>query len=110
MLGMLSDLLGAAAGGRRNGLIVTGEPPTTGPYPDSTAVIDSDSIGPTNLLHRLDRGLDPGGNSIGEPTRFGVSVALKQGAEPERELERFAWKVEAGADFAVTQPVFDVKQ
>jgi methionine synthase I (cobalamin-dependent)/5,10-methylenetetrahydrofolate reductase len=110
MLGMLSDLLGAAAGGLRNVLIVTGDPPTMGPYPDSTAVFDIDSIGLTNLLHRLNQGLDPGGNSIGEPTRFVVGVALNQGAEPERELERFAWKVEAGADFAVTQPVFDPAQ
>jgi methionine synthase I (cobalamin-dependent)/5,10-methylenetetrahydrofolate reductase len=107
MLGMLSDLLGAAAGGLRNVLIVTGDPPPQGPYPDSTAVFDIDSIGLTNLLRRLNQGLDPGGNSIGEPTRYVVGVALNQGAEPERELERFAWKVEAGADFAVTQPVFD---
>jgi methionine synthase I (cobalamin-dependent)/5,10-methylenetetrahydrofolate reductase len=107
MLGMLSDLLGAAAGGLRNVLIVTGDPPAMGPYPDSTAVFDIDSIGLTNLLHRLNQGLDPGGNSIGEPTRYVVGVALNQGAESERELERFAWKVEAGADFAVTQPVFD---
>jgi homocysteine S-methyltransferase len=107
MLGMLSDLLGAAAGGLRNVLIVTGDPPTMGPYPDSTAVFDIDSIGLTNLLHRLNQGLDPGGNSIGEPTRYVVGVALNQGAEVERELERFAWKVDAGADFAVTQPVFD---
>jgi methionine synthase I (cobalamin-dependent)/5,10-methylenetetrahydrofolate reductase len=107
MLGMLSDLLGAAAGGLRNVLIVTGDPPAMGPYPDSTAVFDIDSIGLTNLVHRLNQGLDPGGNSIGEPTRYVVGVALNQGADPERELERFAWKVEAGADFVVTQPVFD---
>jgi homocysteine S-methyltransferase len=110
MLGMLSDLLGAAAGGLRNVLIVTGDPPAMGPYPDSTAVFDIDSIGLTNLVRRLNQGLDPGGNPIGEPTRFVVGVALNQGADLERELERFAWKVEAGADFAVTQPVFDVAQ
>jgi methionine synthase / methylenetetrahydrofolate reductase(NADPH) len=110
MLGMLSDLLGAAAGGLRNVLIVTGDPPATGPYPDSTAVFDIDSIGLTNLLRRLNQGLDPGGNPIGEPTRFVVGVALNQGADLEHELERFAWKVEAGADFAVTQPVFDAAQ
>jgi homocysteine S-methyltransferase len=110
MLGMLSDLLGAAAGGLRNVLVVTGDPPTMGPYPDSTAVFDIDSIGLTNLLHRLNRGLDPGGNSIGEPTRFVVGVALNQGAGLEKELERFAWKLDAGADFAVTQPVFDAGQ
>ncbi|HEX7337916.1 MAG TPA: bifunctional homocysteine S-methyltransferase/methylenetetrahydrofolate reductase [Gemmatimonadales bacterium] len=110
MLGMLSDLLGAAAGGLRNVLVVTGDPPAMGPYPDSTAVFDIDSIGLTNLLRRLNQGLDPGGNTIGKPTRFVVGVALNQGAEPERELERFAWKVDAGADFAVTQPVFDAEQ
>ncbi len=110
MLGMLSDLLGAAAGGLRNVLIVTGDPPTMGPYPDSTAVFDIDSIGLTNVVRRLNQGLDPGGNPIGEPTRFVVGVALNQGAEQRRELERYAWKVEAGADFAVTQPVFDPEQ
>jgi homocysteine S-methyltransferase len=110
MLGMLSDLLGAAAGGLRNVLIVTGDPPAMGPYPDSTAVFDIDSIGLTNVVRRLNQGLDPGGNPIGEPTRFVVGVALNQGADLERELERFAWKVEAGADFAVTQPVFDADQ
>ncbi len=110
MLGMLSDLLGAAAGGLRNVLIVTGDPPAMGPYPDSTAVFDIDSIGLTNLVRRLNQGLDPGGNPIGAPTRFVVGVALNQGADLERELERFAWKVDAGADFAVTQPVFDTER
>ena len=109
MLGMLSDLLGAAAGGLRNVLIVTGDPPTAGPYPDATAVFDIDSIGLTNVVRRLNHGLDPGGTSIGEPTRFVIGVAANQGAiDQERELERFRWKVEAGAEFAVTQPVFDV--
>ncbi len=108
MLGMLSDLLGAAAGGLRNVLIVTGDPPTAGPYPDATAVFDIDSIGLTNVVRRLNRGLDPGGASVGEPTRFVIGVAANQGAlDPELELERFHWKVEAGAEFAVTQPVFD---
>src|SRR3954466_5308609 len=110
MLGMLSDLLGAAAGGLRNVLIVTGDPPALGPYPDATAVFDIDSIGLTNLLNRLNQGLDPGGNSIGQPTRFVTRLPLNQGAEPKRELERFGWKVEAGGDFAVTQPVFDTDQ
>jgi homocysteine S-methyltransferase len=108
MLGMLSDLLGAAAGGLRNLLIVTGDPPTAGPYPDATAVFDIDSIGLTNVVRQLNRGLDPGGTSIGEPTRFVIGVAVNQGAvDQERELERLRWKVEAGAEFAVTQPVFD---
>jgi methionine synthase / methylenetetrahydrofolate reductase(NADPH) len=108
MLGMLSDLLGAAGGGLRNLLIVTGDPPTAGPYPDATAVFDIDSIGLTNVVRRLNQGLDPGGASVGEPTRFVIGVAANQGAlDPELELERFHWKVEAGAEFAVTQPVFD---
>jgi homocysteine S-methyltransferase len=111
MLGMLSDLLGAAAGGLRNILIVTGDPPTAGPYPDATAVFDIDSIGLTNVVHRLNRGLDPGGNLLDQPTRFVIGVALNQGAvELERELERFAWKLDAGAEFAITQPVFDPEQ
>jgi homocysteine S-methyltransferase len=108
MLGMLSDLLGAAAGGLRNILIVTGDPPVAGPYPDATAVFDIDSIGLTNIVRQLNQGLDPGANSIGDPTQFVIGVALNQGAvELDRELERFAWKVDAGAEFAVTQPVFD---
>jgi homocysteine S-methyltransferase len=108
MLGMQSDLLGAAAAGLRNVLVVTGDPPASGAYPDSTAVFDIDSIGLTNLVNRLNCGLDPGGNSIGEPTEFAIGVAFSQGVQDlDKELERFYWKVDAGADFAVTQPVFD---
>jgi len=109
MLGMQADLLGAAAAGLRNVLVVTGDPPASGAYPDSTAVFDIDSIGLANLVHRLNCGLDPGGGSIGDPTRFAVGVALSQSArDMEVELHRFYWKVDAGADFAVTHPVFDV--
>jgi homocysteine S-methyltransferase len=108
MLGMISDLLGAAAAGLRNILIVTGDPPEMGPYPDSTAVFDIDSIGLTNVVDRLNHGLDPGGDPIGDPTRYVIGVAVNQSAvDVDRELSRFAWKVDAGADFAVTQPVFD---
>jgi len=111
MLGMVSDLLGAAASGLRNLLLVTGDPPAMGPYPDSTAVFDIDSIGLTNVVHRLNQGLDPGGGNIGKPTRYVTGVAFNPGAvDMQRELERFAWKVEAGAEFAVTQPVFDSAQ
>ena len=111
MLGMQSDLLGAAAAGLRNILVVTGDPPVTGAYPDSTAVFDIDSIGLTNLVHHLNQGLDPGGESIGRPTRFVIGVALSHGARDlDSELRRFHWKVDAGADFAVTQPVFDAGQ
>ncbi|HSW28013.1 MAG TPA: bifunctional homocysteine S-methyltransferase/methylenetetrahydrofolate reductase [Longimicrobiales bacterium] len=108
MLGMISDLLGAAAAGLRNVLVVSGDPPALGPYPDTTAVFDIDSIGLTNVLAGLNRGLDPGGSSIGAPTEWAVGVAANQGAvDQEREVRRFGYKVEAGADFAVTQPVFD---
>jgi len=111
LLGMLSDLLGASAAGVRNLLIVTGDPPKMGPYPEATAVFDIDSIGLTNLVSRLNRGLDPGGNPIGQPTRFVIGVGVNPAAPDfERELKRFAYKVEAGAEFAITQPVFDLAQ
>jgi homocysteine S-methyltransferase len=111
LLGMLSDLMGAAAAGLRNLLIITGDPPKMGPYPDSTAVFDIDSIGLTNLVNRLNHGLDPGGNAIGAPTQFVIGVGVNPAAmDPERELSRFGWKVDAGAEFAVTQPVFDPTQ
>ncbi len=111
MVGMVSDLLGAAAGGLNNVLVVTGDLPREGPYAQATPVFDIDSIGLTNVIHHLNRGLDPGGRTIGAPTRFVIGVALNQGSrELERELERFAYKAEAGAHFAVTQPVFDADE
>ena len=104
---MISDLLGAAAGGIRNLLVVTGRPPTTGPYPDSTAVLDIDSIGLTNVVHGLNRGVDPGGNSIGAPTRFVLGVRVNPvAADQEQEIGRFRWKADAGAHFVVTPPLF----
>ena len=111
LLGMLSDLLGAAAIGLRNMLIITGDPPKMGPYPNATAVFDIDAIGLTNLVNNLNHGLDPGGNSIGTPTSFAIGVGVNPGAiDVDHELKRFAWKVEAGAEYAITQPVFDVEQ
>jgi len=110
-LGMLSDLLGASAMGLRNLLLITGDPPKMGPYPDATAVFDIDSIGLTNLVSRLNRGLDPGGNAIGAPTRFAIGVGVNPAAlDPAEELRRFQWKVDAGAEYAITQPVYDVAQ
>ena len=111
LLGMLSDLLGASALGLRNVLLVTGDPPKMGPYPDATAVFDIDAIGLTNLVSRLNHGLDPGDNAIGAPTRYVIGVGVNPAAiDVSHELKRFAWKVEAGAEFAVTQPVFDPAQ
>lgn len=111
LLGMLSDLLGASALGLRNMLLITGDPPKMGPYPDATAVFDIDAIGLTNLVSKLNKGLDPGNNPIGEPTRFVVGVGVNPVAiDPAHELKRFHWKVEAGAEYAITQPVFDPAQ
>ena len=111
LLGMLSDLLGAHALGLRNLLVITGDPPKMGPYPEATAVFDIDSIGLTNLVSRLNSGLDPGNNPIGEPTSFAIGVGVNPGAvDLDYELNRFYWKVEAGAEYAITQPVFDPQQ
>jgi len=111
LLGMLSDLLGASAMGLRNLLVITGDPPKMGPYPDATAVFDIDSIGLTNLVSNLNRGLDPGGNPIGAPTRYAIGVGVNPAAvDPGLELKRFEYKVDAGAEYAITQPVFDVAQ
>jgi methionine synthase I (cobalamin-dependent)/5,10-methylenetetrahydrofolate reductase len=109
MIGMQSDLLGAHAMGVVNLLVVTGDPPRVGDYPDATAVYEVDSIGLTNLVTQLNRGRDIGGQPLGQATGFHVGVAANPGAyDVDHELRRFAYKVEAGAEFAITQPVFDV--
>ncbi len=111
LLGMLSDLLGAAATGLHNILLITGDPPKMGPYPNATAVFDIDAIGLTNLVSNLNHGLDPGGNPIGAPTQFAIGVGVNPAAiDPANELSRFEWKVDAGAEYAITQPVFDAEQ
>jgi homocysteine S-methyltransferase len=111
LLGMVSDLLGAAALGLHNLLIITGDPPKMGPYPDATAVFDIDAIGLTNMVNKLNHGLDIGNNSIGRPTAFSIGVGVNPGAvNMEEEIRRFEWKVEAGAEYAITQPVFDTDQ
>ncbi|HYL97831.1 MAG TPA: methylenetetrahydrofolate reductase, partial [Blastocatellia bacterium] len=92
-------------------LIITGDPPKMGPYPEATAVFDIDSIGLVNMVGRLNHGLDIGGNPIGKPTSFYVGVGVNPCAvDLEYELRRFEWKVEAGAENAITQPTFDVGQ
>jgi homocysteine S-methyltransferase len=108
LLGMQSDLLGAQSMGIRNLLIVTGDPPRVGDYPDATAVFDVDSIGLTNVVARLNRGLDIGSQPIGQPTAFHIGVAVNPSAvNLDDEVRRFRYKVEAGAEFAITQPVFE---
>lgn len=109
VIGIQSDLLGAYSLGIRNILAITGDPPKLGTYPDATGVFDVDSIGLVNILNRLNNGLDIAGLPIGEPTGFYIGV----GANPvainiEEELRRLYWKVDAGAEFIVTQPVFDI--
>jgi methionine synthase / methylenetetrahydrofolate reductase(NADPH) len=109
LLGMQSDLLGAHAMGVRNLLLITGDARSVGDYPDATAVFDVDSIGLTNVVSRLNSGVDVGGQPIGTPTAFHIGVMVNAGAESlDAEIRRFEYKVEAGAEFAITRPVFDV--
>ena len=108
LLGMQSDLLGAHAMGVRNLMVVTGRARMVGDYPDATAVFDVDSVGLTNVISRLNCGLDIGGQAIGSPTGFHVGVMINPGAENlDSEVRRFEYKVEAGAEFVITRPVFD---
>ena len=109
LLGIQSDLLGAHAMGIRNVVGVTGRARMVGDYPDATVVFDVDSVGLTNVIARLNRGLDIGGQSIGGPTAFHIGVRVNPGAEDlDAEVRRFEYKVEAGAEFAITRPVFDM--
>ena len=110
VIGMQSDLLGAWALVLRNILAITGDPPKLGNYPDATAVFDVDAIGLTNIINRLNHGLDIASNPIGDPTGFCVGVGVNPGAiNLDEELKRLEWKIEAGAEFMITQPVFDIK-
>nr|WP_051979106.1 bifunctional homocysteine S-methyltransferase/methylenetetrahydrofolate reductase [Edaphobacter aggregans] len=110
VLSIQSDLLGASSIGLKNVLCLTGDPPKLGNYPDATAVFDVDAIGLVNIVRNLNCGLDIGKNSIGESTGFTISVAANPGVpDIDQEVRRFAYKVEAGAEFAITQPVFDLR-
>jgi methionine synthase / methylenetetrahydrofolate reductase(NADPH) len=110
VLSIQSDLLGASSIGLKNILCLTGDPPKLGNYPNATAVFDVDAIGLVNVVHNLNYGLDIGKNSIGESTGFTISVAANPGVQDmDQEVRRFAFKVEAGAEFAITQPVFDLR-
>jgi methionine synthase I (cobalamin-dependent)/5,10-methylenetetrahydrofolate reductase len=108
LLGMQSDLLGASVLGIKNILAITGDPPMIGDLPQSTAVFDIDSVGLTRLLKNLNLGLDVGNKPIGERTGFFIGVGLDPNSvNNDRETERLYLKFEAGAEFAITQPVFD---
>jgi methionine synthase / methylenetetrahydrofolate reductase (NADH) len=109
VLSMQSELLGCYAMGLHNLICITGDPPKMGNYPDATAVFDVDAIGLVNIVHSLNFGLDIGGNPIGTGTQFAIGVGANPGiVNIDEEIRRFEYKVEAGADFAVTQPVFDI--
>ncbi len=109
ILGIQSELLGAHAAGVRNLICITGDPPRMGTYPDATAVFDVDAIGLTNIVNNLNHGLDIGGNPMGSQTALALGVGANPGAvNLDQEIRRFEWKVQGGAEYAVTQPVFDL--
>ncbi len=109
LLGIQSELLGAHAVGVRNLICITGDPPRMGAYPSATAVFDVDSIGLVNVVSNLNRGLDIGGNPTGSQTALLIGVGANPGAlNLDEEIRRFEWKVQAGAEYVVTQPVFDI--
>ena len=110
LLSIQSDLLGASSIGLKNILCLTGDPPKLGNYPDATAVFDVDAIGLVNVVRNLNHGLDIGGNPTGASTGFTIGVAANPGVpDVEYEIRRFASKVEAGGEYAITQPVFDMR-
>jgi homocysteine S-methyltransferase len=110
LLSIQSDLLGAASIGLKNILCLTGDPPKMGSYPNATAVFDVDAIGLVKIVRDLNRGLDIGGNQISGSAGFTLSVAANPGvADIDNEVRRFAAKVEAGGEFGITQPVFDLR-
>jgi homocysteine S-methyltransferase len=109
ILGIQSELLGAHTAGVRNLICITGDPPRMGAYPDATAVFDVDAIGLVNIVNNLNHGLDIGGNPMGSQTALLIGVGANPGAlNMDEEIRRFDWKVEAGAEYIVTQPVFDL--
>ena len=110
LLGMQASLLGAHALGLRNILAITGDPPKLGDYPHVTAVYDVESIGQVRVIQGLNRGVDLAATPIGAPTKFLIGVGANPAArDMDRELSRFRYKVEAGANFCMTQPVFEPK-
>jgi homocysteine S-methyltransferase len=110
LIGLQSDLLGCYVNGVRNLLLVTGDPPKLGNCPDASAVYDVDSIGLTHIVSNMNRGMDLGGSDFGKPTQYVIGVALNPTARnQELEIRRFRYKIEAGAEYAITQPIYDVE-
>lgn len=110
ILGLQADMLGAHAMGIHNVLLITGDPPKLGDYPDATAVFDLDSVALTEVVANLNRGLDLAGNAFDGAIALAVGVGANPVASDlPREIERFRRKVAAGAEYVITQPVFDPK-
>jgi homocysteine S-methyltransferase len=109
IIGLQAALLGAwTVGGVRNVLAITGDPPSVGDYPETSGVYEVDSVGLVKVLHRLNQGTDWAGKTLGGATNFAIGVAVNPVADDlDNEIERFHAKVEAGAHFAMTQPLFD---
>ncbi|MDD5458900.1 MAG: bifunctional homocysteine S-methyltransferase/methylenetetrahydrofolate reductase [Phycisphaerae bacterium] len=108
LIGIQSDILGADAAGIHNLLLVTGDPPKMGDYPQATGVFDLDSVALTGVVKHLNCGIDIGANTIDPPTGILIGVGANPvAADIDREIERFKAKVKAGAEYAITQPVFD---
>ena len=110
LLGLQAELLAYAGCGIKNMLFITGDPPKLGDYPFSSGVFDTDAIGLVKIQYRMNRGIDLGGKKLNAPTRILIGVGADPNAiEPEREYRRLAEKVESGAHFIVTQPIFSVE-
>src|SRR5205085_3845635 len=106
-----SELLGAHALGIRNILALTGDPLRVGDYPNTTGVWDVDSVGLIGIIHGMNEGHDAAGSSIGARSSFHIGAAFdpnRTGAEAEQEIEKFRRKIEAGAQFVMTQPIYEL--
>ena len=111
LIGMQSDLLGGYAAGLKNYLIITGDPPKLGDYPDATAVFDIDAVGLTKVVYNLNHGQDIAGNVINPPTAILIGVGANPCAvDKEKELQHLYNKYNAGAEYVITQPIFDYKE
>ena len=110
VIGLQSDMMGAEVVDIKNMLLITGDPPKLGDYPDATAVFDLDAIGLCQVVKELNCGYDLAGNELGQPLSLVIGVGANPVAvDPDREIERYIQKVKAGAEYVVTQPIFDVK-
>ncbi len=110
LIGMQADILGCSAAGVNNILFITGDPPKLGDYPFASAVFDVDSIGMVKIMSRLNRGVDIGGKAVSPPTKVLIGVGADPSAiDPERELNRTREKIDSGAEYIITQPVFAIE-